>query len=242
MSLTQNIWTIIPAAGVGRRMESETPKQYLKLNNKTVIEHTLHAFDTHDSVSEIVIALSKNDTYWPELELITKKPLYIVEGGTERCHSVMNALEFLKDKANQYDWVLVHDAARPCLRAEDLTLLLNTLIQSDVGGILALPVCDTMKRSVSPTSSEHQFLISKTVDRNGLWHALTPQMFRFGILYKAIENALSQNILITDEASAVELTGYQPALVEGHADNIKITRPDDLTLAEFYLRQQEIIE
>ena len=130
---------------------------------------------------------------------------------------------------------MVHDAARPCLRHDDLTLLLESLNDNKVGGILAVPVRDKMKRS-----SDGLNIIKETVDREGLWHALTPQMFRFGLLKDALESALNNNEVITDEASAIELAGYQPVLVEGHADNLKITRPEDLALAAFFLRQADL--
>ena len=212
MNKKKKIWVIIPAAGVGKRMESDTPKQYLKLNNKIIIEHTLAVFDKHNSISEIVVSISEGDEYWDALNLNLSKPLHIANGGKERCDSV-------------------HDAARPCLRQEDLTLLLETLEEHGVGGILAVPVRDTMKRSFDNNT------IKETVKRENLWHALTPQMFRFSMLKNALESALDKNDLITDEASAMELAGYQPVLVEGHADNIKITRPEDLVLASFFLQK-----
>ncbi|MDH5370583.1 MAG: 2-C-methyl-D-erythritol 4-phosphate cytidylyltransferase [Gammaproteobacteria bacterium] len=233
MNKKQNIWVIIPAAGVGRRMGSDIPKQYLTLNGKTVIEHSLSLFDAHESVSEIILAISKDDEYWSSLKVNLSKPIHVVEGGTERCDSVLNGLIFLECKANDNDWVLVHDAARPCLRTEDLTLLVSELQQHDVGGILAIPVRDTMKRSDSKN------IIKETVERENLWHALTPQMFRFKILKDSIESALNDNKNVTDESSAVELAGFQPVLVEGHADNLKITRPEDLTLAAYYLKKQK---
>jgi len=234
MNKNKKIWVVIPAAGVGKRMESDTPKQYLKLNNKTVIEHTLDVFERHSSVSEIVVAVSERDEYWDSLNINLSKPLHLAKGGEERCDSVLNSLTFLKDKAVDDDWILVHDAARPCLQDQDLTLLLNTLQEHDVGGILAVPVRDTMKRSVDKNT------VKATVDREGLWHALTPQMFRYGLLKKSLESALQKNEVITDESSAIELSGFHPVLVEGHADNIKITRPEDLALAEFYLGQSKI--
>ena len=230
MNKKQNIWVVIPAAGVGKRMESDTPKQYLKLNDKTIIEHTVDVFDKHDSISEIVVAISKGDEYWPSLNVSLSKPLHVANGGKERCDSVLNGLKFLENKAADDDWILVHDAARPCLRQEDLTLLLDTLKESEVGGILAVPVRDTMKRSFANNN------IKETVERENLWHALTPQMFRFSMLKSALESALKNNEAVTDEASAIELAGYQPLLVEGHADNIKITRPEDLVLASFFLQ------
>ena len=234
MHKNKKIWVVIPAAGVGKRMQSSTPKQYLTLNSKTVIEHTLDVFDQHSSISEIVVVVSAGDEYWASLNISLSKPLHIAEGGKERCDSVLNSLIFLSDKAADDDWVLVHDAARPCLRNDDLTLLFDTLQQHNVGGILAVPVRDTMKRSGDKNT------IKETVEREGLWHALTPQMFRYGLLKKSLQAALQQNKIITDESSAIELSGFYPLLVEGHADNIKITRPEDLALAEFYLSQSKI--
>jgi len=231
MNKNNNIWVIIPAAGVGKRMGSDTPKQYLTLNDKTIIEHTIDVFDKHDSISEMVVSISEGDEYWSSLNINLSKPLHVANGGKERCDSVLNGLKFLENKAADDDWVLVHDAARPCLRQEDLTLLLETLEEHGVGGILAVPVRDTMKRSFDNNT------IKETVERENLWHALTPQMFRFSMLKNALESALNKNDLITDEASAMELAGYQPVLVEGHADNIKITRPEDLVLASFFLQK-----
>lgn len=231
MNINKKIWVIIPAAGVGKRMQSEIPKQYLLLNDKTVLEHTLNRFNSHSEISEIIVAISKEDEYWPSLKMNFAKPVHTVNGGKERCDSVLNGLKFLENKAEENDWVLVHDAARPCLRTNDLNLLLTELHRDPVGGILAIPVRDTMKRSIENTNK-----IKETVERDGLWHALTPQMFRFKLLKDALESALKQNKIITDEASAIELAGYQPTLVEGHADNIKITRPEDLALAAFFLQ------
>lgn len=234
MKTNQNIWVIIPASGVGKRMRSTVPKQYLKLNDKTVIEHTLDVFDKHESISEVVIAISNEDEYWPSLNINFSKPLHVTRGGKERCDSVLNGLKFLENKAEGKDWILVHDAARPCLRESDLDLLLDTLIEHDVGGILAVPVRDTMKRSTDNN------LIKETIERENLWHALTPQMFRYSMLKDALESSLNNDEVITDEASAIEFAGFKPLLVEGHSDNIKITRPEDLGLASFFLKQIEL--
>lgn len=231
-SLKHRCWVVIPAAGIGARMGADRPKQYLSLAGKTVIEHTLARFIRHDTVSGIVVALSDNDPYWPELNIESDKPLWRAAGGAERCHSVLNALEFLRQHADPEDWVLVHDAARPCVREEDLDNLLGRLRDHPVGGLLAVPVRDTMKRTDITCE------VQETVERNHLWHALTPQMFRLGLLREALQQALRQQLLVTDESSAMELSGRRPLLVEGHADNIKITRPEDLLLAEFYLQQQ----
>jgi len=225
-------WAIIPAAGVGSRMQSDCPKQYLTINNKTVVEHTLDCFLNNPLIESTCIAIGDHDEYWQSLDLESQKKLIKVQGGHERCHSVFNALLMLMPMADQNDWVLVHDAARPCLRLEDIKHLIDSLHADEVGGLLATPVKDTMKRS------DQNDIILETVDRDNLWHALTPQMFRLGALYNAMRSALDSGSIITDEASAIELSGLSPRLIEGHADNIKITRPEDLQLASFYLQQQ----
>jgi len=228
-----NYWAVIPAAGIGKRMGSEIPKQYLELNGKAIILHTLDRLLQHPAIQGAVVALSRHDGWWEHLPLRCDKPVITVEGGIERCHSVLNALYELANRAEDEDWVLVHDAARPCLLPADLDNLINTLQDDEVGGLLGLPVRDTMKRAESNNR------VVDTVEREGLWHALTPQMFRLGSLRSALENALEAKQFVTDEASAMEHAGFQPLLVEGSATNIKITRPEDLALAGFYLQQQE---
>lgn len=222
-------WVVIPAAGVGARMKADRPKQYLPLRGKTVIEHTLACFTHHPTIDGIVVALSPDDPYWSELHIDSPIPLHIAAGGQERCHSVLNALHLLAQHADTNDWVLVHDAARPCLTCNDIDKLCAELEYDEVGGILAVPVRDTMKRA------DGAGRISATEDRSTLWHALTPQMFRVGLLTQALEQALADGFVVTDEASAVEHAGLRPKLVEGRADNIKVTRPEDLALAEFFL-------
>lgn len=224
-------WAVIPAAGVGKRMQSHIPKQYLPLAEKTVIEHTLAHFVTHTLIEGIVIALSADDEYWPDLSVSCDKPLLIAEGGKERCYSVLNALAALSGHAEEQDWVLVHDAARPCLSPADIDVLINNASAHACGGLLGIPVRDTIKRAGNNNE------IESTVDRNGLWHALTPQMFRLGELKSALQTALDKQQLVTDEASAMELAGHSPLMVEGSANNLKITRPEDLVLAEFYIRR-----
>jgi 2-C-methyl-D-erythritol 4-phosphate cytidylyltransferase len=215
-------------------MQADRPKQYLELLDRTVIEHTLELFLGHDRISGVVVAISPEDPYWNNLGIAEHPHLNRVDGGSERCHSVLNALSWLYDNdAGADDWVLVHDAARPCLRREDLEQLIDEVISEGQGGILGIPVRDTMKQSGA--EGRH---IERTVDRSHLWHALTPQMFRLGELKQAIENALEDGFLVTDEASALEHAGHSPRLVRGHADNIKITIPEDLALAEFYLRRR----
>lgn len=226
-------WALIPAAGVGRRMGADRPKQYLPLAGRTVLEQTLQRFIDHPAIAGLVVVVGADDPYWPELRLACDKPLLRAVGGAERCHSVRNGLERLREEAAEEDWVLVHDAARPCLGRADIDRLMADTADDAVGGILAVPVRDTMKRA------DAHGRIAATEPREGLWHALTPQMFRLGRLYAALGQALDDAVLVTDEASALEHSGASPLLVEGRADNIKITRPEDLALAEFFLGQMQ---
>jgi len=215
-------------------MGAGAPKQYLPLHGQTVLEHALDTLFACERINGIVLALSPDDRHWPALESrYAGCKLVRVDGGAERCHSVLNALAQLADQADDTDWVLVHDAARPCLRAADVDVLIDTLAPGSDGGLLGVPVSDTMKRT-RPDGA-----ITETVDRDHLWHAQTPQMFRLGQLRNALEQALAQDILVTDEAAAMELAGYHPRLVRGHADNIKITVPEDLALAAFHLGQRK---
>ena len=234
MTSKPRIWAVIPAAGTGLRMGADVPKQYLKIKDKCILEYVLECFCSHSKISGIVVALAQGDSYWPRLKIGTHEKIMQALGGIERCHSVLNGLKLLNDRAGPNDWVLVHDAARPCLRNDDLDNLIDTLNEHPVGGLLALPVRDTMKRIDADNE------ISETVNREGLWHALTPQMFRLGPLQQAIDNAIKNKNLVTDEAQAMELAGMKPKLVQGRADNIKITQHCDLALAEFYLSQQEM--
>ncbi len=229
----QKFWVIIPAAGIGARMNADCPKQYLKLNGKTVLEKTLDCFIHHPRISGVVVVLAEHDHYWPDLHFKTDRPVMTVKGGDERCHSVLNAMDGLQEFADEQDWVLVHDAARPCLQKDDLDKLLITMATHPVGGLLGAPVHDTIKK-IDPVN-----VVEQTVDREYLWRALTPQMFRYGMLKEALNNALNDGYLVTDDASAIEHAGYAPLMLEGSADNIKITRPEDLALAEFYLSQRK---
>jgi 2-C-methyl-D-erythritol 4-phosphate cytidylyltransferase len=229
MSSTISNWAIVPAAGSGSRMAADVPKQYLQIQGKTILQHTVERLITHPRIDGVVVAVAADDQRWDELKFQTNKPIIKTLGGEERCHSVKNALYEVSRHGNEQDWVLVHDAARPCLRHKDLNKLIAQLSDHMVGGLLAYPVKDTMKRS------DDKQRIIETVDRNGLWHALTPQMFRLHLLRDALNKAIDDGFLVTDEASAVEHAGYKPKLVEGGSDNIKITNPEDLSLAEFYL-------
>jgi len=225
-------WALVPAAGIGSRMNSNTPKQYLHLAGKTVIEHTLDRLADVTQLSGIIVALSEEDDYWEDVCLPEAMPVSVVAGGVERYLSVFNALQYLLIVADSQDWVLVHDAARPCVRSKDIQNLIERVSTHEVGGLLGLPVRDTMKR----TDANQQ--INTTVNRDSLWHALTPQMFRLGDLMVALQYVIDNDSPVTDDASAMELSGQSPLMVEGHADNIKITRPQDLQLAELFIRQQ----
>jgi 2-C-methyl-D-erythritol 4-phosphate cytidylyltransferase len=216
-------------------MASDRPKQYLPLAGKTVIEHTLDALLSCSRIDAIVVAVAPDDDDWPAIAgHYRKRPVESVAGGDERCHSVLNALDHLAQTAQDSDWVLVHDAARPCLRAEDVVMLIDTLADDDTGGLLGVPVADTMKQV------DADGRIERTVAREGLWHALTPQMFRLAPLRMALRQALSSGRLVTDEASAMELAGHRPRMVQGHRDNIKITLPADLALAAFHLQARSV--
>ena len=225
-------WALVPAAGVGKRMGSVVPKQYLLLAGQPVIAHALATLLAHPRIAGAAVAISAEDEWWPTVELNTTKPLLAVTGGAERCHSVLNGLETLHKWATPNDWVLVHDAARPCLTTEDLDRLLAELADDPIGGLLAIPVRDTLKQADAAGR------VAATVDRSRLWHALTPQMFRLGMLHEALSAALARGLLVTDEAAAMEAAGYAPRLIEGRADNLKITRQEDLALAEFYLTRR----
>lgn len=232
MTAVVDCWAVVPAAGIGRRMGAALPKQYLSLAGRPVIDYALRLFLDHPRVKGVAVALDPADVHWPLVGLADHPRVRRVDGGAERCHSVLNALNALSLGAGGSDWVLVHDAARPCLRAEDVDRLLTRLRDHPVGGLLGVPVRDTMKQAGAGGE------VRRTVPRDDLWHAFTPQMFRLDLLLRALREALVRGLVVTDDAGAVELLGLAPLLVEGHADNIKITRPEDLPLAHFFLEQQ----
>ncbi|MFM5587602.1 2-C-methyl-D-erythritol 4-phosphate cytidylyltransferase [Aeromonas media] len=217
---------IVPAAGIGSRMGADCPKQYLTLAGKTILEHTLGCLLSHPAIARVIVALAPHDRWFETLAVAADPRVLRVEGGSERAYSVLNALHVAEGK-----WVLVHDAARPCLTQGDLDALIASAMACD-GAILGSRVRDTMKRTDGAGN------IVATVEREQLWHALTPQMFPTGTLKRALEEGLALGALITDEASAMERAGFTVKMVEGRADNIKVTRPEDLSLAELFLQQQ----
>lgn len=226
------VWAVVPAAGVGRRMQARIPKQYLPLLGRPVIHWSLHALLEHPQVSGCVVALGRDDPYWSSHALTSNKPVFTVIGGAERFQSVLNALEALLPRAGEEAWVLVHDAVRPCLTRPELDRLLKQGTISRHGALLAYPVRDTLKRE------GEEGCVAATANRAGLWHAMTPQLFPLLPLLRALRDALQGEITVTDEAQAMERQGFQPLLVEGESTNLKITRPADLPLAEAILRSQ----
>lgn len=216
-------WAVIPAAGVGARMAADRPKQYLQLGGRTILEHSLGCFLDHPSLKGLVVSLAVDDPYWPSLACAGDPRIQRADGGSQRSGSVLNALLQLNALgASDDDWVLVHDAARPNLSREDLDTLLAELAHDPIGGLLAVPARDTLKRV-----DKHGRVV-ETIDRSLIWQAYTPQMFRLGALHRALADSLVADAVITDEASAMEWSGQAPRLVEGRADNIKVTRPEDL--------------
>jgi len=220
-------WAVIPAGGRGQRMGGDIAKQHLPLAGDTVLGHSLAPFLAHSDIDGIVLVLPAKDP-WAKVEPGVK-PMLTTVGGEERCHSVFNGLQLLRERLQFDDWILVHDAARPCLRSADLDRLIATLARDPIGGLLAVPVRDTLKRGGADSR------VCETVPRAGLWQAQTPQMFRFGVLWSALETVLSRGLTVTDEAAAIEAQGGRPVLVPGHPSNLKITHPEDLELARLLL-------
>jgi 2-C-methyl-D-erythritol 4-phosphate cytidylyltransferase len=224
-------WAVVPAAGQGVRFGAAVPKQYAPLLGQPVIVWTLQALLAEGSLAGIVVAVAESDRQWSSLEVSRDPRVHSCAGGGSRGHSVANALVALSRRAADTDWVLVHDAARPCLRHDDLQALFGELRDDDpIGGLLAVPLSDTLKRADADGG------VRETVSRERLWRALTPQMFRFGLLQRALTVCRERDRRVTDEASAIECLGLRPRLVRGHADNIKVTNPEDAALAEAILR------
>lgn len=223
-------WAVIPAAGTGQRMHSECPKQYLKIAGKTLLEHSLAPLLEHPSIESVMVALHAEDNYFESCAFDAQRIHHTLGAGT-RAASVFNALRALASKypVRANDFVCVHDAARPCLSRQDLTALITASMESENGCILATPMQDTVKEVVDHT-------IQRTLDRSRLWRALTPQMIRYQRLYDSLKRALVDQVHITDEAGALEYSGYPVNIVVGDARNIKVTTATDLPLAEMILK------
>ena len=219
------IWAVIPAAGVGKRYGSEIPKQYLPLSGMPVLLHSINKFVKFDEIEEVLVALNPDDTFWPKLNFSHPK-VKTIHGGSERCDSVNRALVELSGRAENEEWILVHDAARPCIRDFDVKKIIEIVHNEDVGGLLACPILDTIKEVGDNLD------VLKTIPREKLWSAMTPQIFQYELLKKAMNAVLVAGRSVTDEASAIELIGLTPRVVEGDKTNIKITHPQDMVLAE----------
>ena len=226
------VWAAVPAAGSGSRMGSSVPKHYLEIAGARLAEHTLAALRAAGCIHEIVVAVAPDDALWLTLPEALRARVRTVRGGDERAASVLNALGGFSQRPAPGDWVLVHDMARPCVRPERIRSRIDELDGDEVGGLLALPVVDTLKRADGAQR------VRETVDRAALWRAQTPQVFRFAVLERALREARASGVTITDEAMAVERLGLAPRLLRGSADNIKVTVADDMELANYYLSRR----
>ena len=226
------VWVVVPAAGRGTRFGSPLPKQYLQVAGQPLIAHTLAALLAHPMVDGALVAISTNDADWPGWTAFQEKPVLTCVGGDTRAQSVLAALEALPAVVKADDFVLVHDAARPNLRGEDLQQLLERGRADPVGAILAAPVRDTLKRAGDDGG------IDGTEPRQHLWRAMTPQLFRRFQLTRALQEAGKAGVEVTDESMAMELQGLRPLLIEGNEDNLKVTTPADLARFQFILSQR----
>jgi len=230
-SIERGLWCVVPAAGRSARYGGEVPKQYQTLAGKPMLLQTLERLATHPCVAGIMVALAADDRYWRDNIAIGAITIRTTTGGEQRADSVLAGLDALREQVGDDEFVLVHDAARPCVRADDISRLIDIGIPAG-GALLAAPLRDTLKRS------DHERRVEATEPREARWRALTPQLFRFGELVSALRSALEAGITITDEAMAMERVGHRPLLVEGSESNIKVTTPDDLALAEFLIARE----
>lgn len=231
--MSVRLYAVVPAAGKGARMGGSLPKQYLSIDGRTVAEHTLSRLLSFARFVRVVVAVAPDDPFFPQLSVAADPRLLVCAGGAERGDSVANAMAALEGIARDGDFVLVHDLARPCVRLSDIARLADVVGSHPVGGLLAHRATDTVKQAGDDGA------VAATLDRNRIWLAATPQMFRFGLLRDALAAARRDGVTVTDEAQAVERLGHVPCLVECARDNIKITRPEDLALAAFWLRRQQ---
>lgn len=227
-------WLVIPAAGVGRRMGSDCPKQYLPLGDRLLLDVTIQRLLDAYAFDGCMVALDADDPQWSQSRSAHDSRVWTCTGGAERADSVLAALDALSDHVGPDDWVLVHDVARPCLSRDDLLELISALGSDSDGGLLAAPMSDTVKQSEAGDRT-----VSETLDRSILWRALTPQQFRYQALKHALHETLTSGAPVTDESSAMEAAGYRPTLIPGRSDNLKVTVPEDLALAGWLLARLE---
>ncbi len=220
------VWAVVPAAGTGTRMQSDIPKQYLSFQGKTLIEHSLDRLLSHPEIDGAVVVLRDDDTTWAALDYLAEKPVFTTAGGKERYDSVYSGLTTLQYRFGNEAIALVHDAVRPLVSHRDLSNVIDAARGHSAGAILAAPVTDTLKQEGDSME------IINTLSREGLWCALTPQVFHLQTLLNALKQVIDSNLAITDDAQAVELSGHTPLLVAGDVSNLKITSPADLALAE----------
>lgn len=227
----QKIIALIPAAGIGKRMNNSKPKQYIKIAGKTIIEHTLSLLTKEKRISKFIVLLKKNDNFFQNLKISKNKLIKTITGGKRRVDSVLLGLNYItKILKIKTCWVLIHDAVRPFLNQNDLNNVISFIKKNyfSHGGILATQAKDTIKYSNKKKN------INYTIERNKIWHALTPQFFPIKLVQFCLIKTLKKKIIINDESSALEYCGYQPKIIEGQSNNIKITKPEDLTFAKFY--------
>ncbi len=225
-----SVWAVVAAAGIGSRMNSSTPKQYLSLDGQTIMEYTLTTLLQVADISGIVVGLAEEDTHWHKVSIGNNK-VFRVTGGAQRSDTVFAGLRYLSHRIATDDWVLVHDAVRPCITPQAMRAFITRIRSHPIGGIMAVAVNDTLK------SANAEDNITATIDRQGMWCAQTPQMFRYGLLYNALNRARQEGQTLSDESMAMEYAGYQPLIVPGCADNIKITTEDDIALASAILNE-----
>lgn len=225
-------WVVVPAAGRGLRLGDEVPKQYLPVAGQPLLAHTLDRLLAHPRIEGAMVVLAAGDRHWPGWREREGKPVLTTMGGRERADSVLAGLRALPPTVTEDDFVLVHDAARPCVHADDIDRLIGCVAAHAVGGLLGAPVRDTLKRA------DAAGCVADSPSRDRLWRAFTPQMFRRGGLQRALQAAADAGIAITDEAMAMERLGLAPLLVEGREDNIKVTTRSDLLLATFLLERE----
>jgi 2-C-methyl-D-erythritol 4-phosphate cytidylyltransferase len=230
------IWAVLPAAGIGRRMGSTIPKQYLTIDGVPLILHALRRLSAVSEIQIIIVVIHSEDNQWAKLQKSIgeefKNRIITVRGGDERYQSVLNGLTAVAEFADKDDWVLVHDAVRPCVRTSDIESLISKVSLHPVGGLLGSAVDNTLKKVGADLT------VIETVDRESYWNALTPQMFRFAQLKASIEAVLASGEQVTDEAAAMEVAGFKPIMIAGSKDNIKITVESDLLLASQILKNQ----